>query len=121
MLVVRSPPSLGPAVAGLEAGWPPGPRSPLLTAFDPCLRRPQLRLSRELGADELEHVLVTSAGDGGLLADLHADLLRGISPKSVIDPGNWVVHLANKIKFHWKGAPGRVEKGEGGGGGGWDG
>ncbi|KAL6766425.1 hypothetical protein ACKKBG_A35950 [Auxenochlorella protothecoides x Auxenochlorella symbiontica] len=70
------------------------------------LFKPQLRLSRELGADELEHVLVTSAGDGGLLADLHADLLRGISPKSVIDPGNWVVHLANKIKFHWKGAPG---------------
>lgn len=68
--------------------------------------RPQLKLSREFGADELEHVLIAGTGDGGLLADLHADLLRGISPKSVIDTKNWVVHLANKIKFHWKGAPG---------------
>jgi len=33
--------------------------------------RPQIKLSREFGADELERVLVTSAGDGGLLADVH--------------------------------------------------
>ncbi|GAB4823251.1 hypothetical protein N2152v2_010297 [Parachlorella kessleri] len=64
--------------------------------------RPQIKLSREFGADELERVLVTSAGDGGLLADVHIDLMRGISPKSDVSPANWAVHLANKIKYHWK-------------------
>lgn len=28
--------------------------------------------------------------------------MRGISPKSEISPANWQVHLANKIKFHWR-------------------
>ena len=30
------------------------------------------------------------------------DLMRGISPKSDVSPANWAVHLANKIKYHWK-------------------
>lgn len=64
--------------------------------------KPQLKLSRDFGADELERVLVTSAGDGGLLADVHIDLMRGISPKNEVNPANWAVHLANKIKYHWK-------------------
>lgn len=39
--------------------------------------RPQLKLSRDFGADELERVLVSSAGDGGLLADVHIVSWRG--------------------------------------------
>ena len=35
------------------------------------LFRKQLRLQRQFGADELERVIVTSPGDGGLLADVH--------------------------------------------------
>ncbi|KDD76532.1 hypothetical protein H632_c192p0, partial [Helicosporidium sp. ATCC 50920] len=67
-----------------------------------ALFRSHLRLEREFGMEELEQALVCSPGDDGLLADVHVSILRGISPKSEIHAGNWVVHLANKIKFHWK-------------------
>lgn len=66
------------------------------------LFRLQLKLSRDVGPDELERVIVTSAGDGGLLASLHTDLMRGTSPKNPITAENWITHLANKIKHHWK-------------------
>ncbi|KAH7619637.1 hypothetical protein Ndes2526B_g06619 [Nannochloris sp. 'desiccata'] len=66
------------------------------------LFRKQLRLTRHFAANELERVLVTSPGDTGLLADIHIDLMRGISPKNEISTTNWQIHLANKIKFHWR-------------------
>ena len=65
------------------------------------LFRHQLK-TRPFSAPELERVLVTSTGDEGLLADVHIDLMRGISPKNEITKSNWQVHLANKIKFHWR-------------------
>jgi hypothetical protein len=69
------------------------------------LFKPQLKISRDVGPDELEHVLVTSPGDGGLLADIHMDLMKGTSPKNPIIVANWITHLANKIKHHWKHIP----------------
>jgi hypothetical protein len=66
------------------------------------LFRQELKLTRSFGVEELEHVLITSPGDGGLLADVHVDLMRGISPKNEVTVANWQVHLANKIKFHWR-------------------
>jgi len=66
------------------------------------LFRKQLKLTRHFAASELERVLVTSPGDTGLLADVHIDLMRGISPKNEISTANWQIHLANKIKFHWR-------------------
>jgi hypothetical protein len=66
------------------------------------LFRRQLNSQRRFTAGELERVLVVSPGDAGLLADVHIDLMRGISPKSDITVANWQVHLANKMKFHWK-------------------
>ena len=65
------------------------------------LFREQLKL-RAFTAAELERVLVTSAGDEGLLADIHIDLMKGISSKSDVKLTNWQVQLANKIRFHWK-------------------
>lgn len=61
----------------------------------------QLKL-RAFNASDLEKALVTSAGDRGLLADIHIDLMKGISSKSDVKLSNWQVHLANKIRFHWK-------------------
>lgn len=69
------------------------------------LFKPQLKISRDVGPDELEHVLITSPGDGGLLADIHMDLMKGTSPKNPISVANWITHLANKIKHHWKHIP----------------
>ena len=66
------------------------------------LFRRQLKISRQFAAAELERVMVTSSGDGGLLADVHMDLMRGISPKGDITTSNWQVNLANKIRFHWR-------------------
>jgi hypothetical protein len=66
------------------------------------LFRKQLKLTRQFAASDLERVLVTSPGDTGLLADIHIDLMRGISPKNEISTTNWQIHLANKIKFHWR-------------------
>ena len=42
------------------------------------------------------------------------DLMRGISPKSDVSSTNWTVHLANKIKYHWKALSGESEGGGGG-------
>lgn len=66
------------------------------------LFKPQLRIRGSFGPDELEHCLVTSLGDSGLLADLHVDIMKGISPKSDVAPHNWQIHLGNKMKYHWK-------------------
>ena len=66
------------------------------------LFRKQLAMTRQFTAAELERVLVTSPGDSGLLADIHIDLMRGISPKNEVSTSNWQIHLANKIKFHWR-------------------
>lgn len=66
------------------------------------LFRKQLNLTRSFAASELEHVLSYSDGKDGLLADLHIDIMRGISPKQDVPRDAWQVHLANKIKYHWR-------------------
>jgi hypothetical protein len=30
------------------------------------------------------------------------DIMRGISPKQEVPRDSWQVHLANKIKYHWR-------------------
>lgn len=30
------------------------------------------------------------------------DIMRGISPKQEVPRDQWAIHLANKIKFHWR-------------------
>ncbi|KAI7835383.1 hypothetical protein COHA_010717 [Chlorella ohadii] len=62
----------------------------------------QLNLSRKFSATELEHVMAYSDGRDGLLADIHIDIMRGISPKQEVPRDQWAIHLANKIKFHWR-------------------
>ena len=44
--------------------------------------RSQLKLKVQFSAAELERELVLGLGDAGLLAELHAEILKGISPKS---------------------------------------
>lgn len=64
--------------------------------------REELRLSVEVGPSELEHVLVCSNGDGGLLASVHIELMKGISSKNQVSESNWQCQLANKIRYHWR-------------------
>eukprot|EP00890_Picochlorum_soloecismus_P000415 jgi/Picsp_1/1374/NSC_04853-R1_protein len=64
--------------------------------------REELKLSVEIGPSELEHVLVCSNGDGGLLASLHIEIMKGISSKNQVSESNWQCQLANKIRYHWR-------------------
>jgi hypothetical protein len=92
-----TPEGVEAAVAELRGMWETAAILDFLHLF-----RAQLKLTRSFSAEELERVMVTSPGDSGLLADLHIDLMRGISPKSDVGPDNWQTHLANKIRFHWR-------------------
>ena len=64
--------------------------------------REELKLSADIGPAELEHVLVCSNGDGGLLATIHIEIMKGISSKNQVSESNWQCQLANKIRYHWR-------------------
>ncbi|KAL3157904.1 hypothetical protein ABBQ32_012312 [Trebouxia sp. C0010 RCD-2024] len=60
-----------------------------------------LRLRGSFTPEELEVAIVSETAQTGLLANLHQDLLRGITSRSDLNSDNWAAHFANRLKYQW--------------------
>jgi hypothetical protein len=93
--------ALGPAQAeeerkALRGMWETAAVLRLLAAF-----KAHLGLTALFTASELEQALVADPGDAGLLAQLHIDLLGGLSPAAArsvqLTPGRWAAALRGRL------------------------
>ncbi|DBA82749.1 hypothetical protein WJX77_007341 [Trebouxia sp. C0004] len=60
-----------------------------------------LQLRGSFTPEELEVAIVSEAAQTGLLANLHQDLLRGITSRADWTSENWSAHFANRLKYQW--------------------